>query len=71
MAQQINLIDLRLMPRTLPFGGQHALYGALAVLALGTAAAVTLQGLSHQTSQSTSHLQQQVSTLQAAASAPA
>lgn len=70
MAQQINLIDLRLMPRTVAFGGQHALYGALAVLALGTVAAVTLQGLSHQTSLATSQLQQQASTLQAAASAP-
>jgi len=70
MAQQINLIDLRLMPRTVAFGGRHALYGALAVLALGTVAAVVLQALSHQTSQATAQLQQQVSTLQAAASAP-
>lgn len=70
MAQQINLIDQRLMPRTVAFGGQHALYGALGVLALGIVAAVALQVLGHQTQLDTRQLQQQVAALQAAASAP-
>jgi hypothetical protein len=71
MAQQINLIDLRLMPRTVQFGGQHALYGVLGVLGVGTVAAVALQVLTQQTSAETKALQQRVASLQAAASAPA
>lgn len=71
MAQQINLIDLRLMPRTVQFGGRHALYGVLGVLGAGTVAAVALQVLTQQAGAETKQLQQRVASLQAAASAPA
>lgn len=70
MAQQINLIDARLLPRVVSFGGRHAGYGMLAVLALGTLGAVALQLLAAHAAADLRVMQQQVASLQAAASAP-